>query len=484
MTVEAEVPSSRQVEDLLNPYRKHIARLRRSDAVTRGDVDRALAQVTELAAQVLQVDRASVWILAADKSSIDCRDLYLRRSALHEGGLSLPRVGAIAYFQALETERCIVAADVRTDPRTRPLEVYLASHEIGAMLDAPIFVHGEMVGVVCHEHVGGPRAWRLWEELLAGTMADFVALVMETEERARAQATAEQYRKDLEAETALRNVFEASPVPLVMARSDGTVEHFNQRAIEVIGVPEHARAPGTVRAERFYADPADRERILAEVRENGFVDGRELLMKTWEGEERWCLASMRLVTFQGRPYVIMGFSEIQAQKEVEARLREAAIRDPLTGIHNRRHFFEVAAHELERSSRYERPLSLAMIDVDHFKEKNDRYGHLVGDELLITFAKSASGELRQSDLIARFGGEELVVLFPETDLDAAFTVTDRMRTRLCESAIATTAGAVSLTCSAGVVAWNRVETLQALVDRADHALYAAKSAGRNRVERG
>jgi diguanylate cyclase (GGDEF)-like protein/PAS domain S-box-containing protein len=484
MLVDSEPPSSRQVEDLLLPYRKVLARLRRSDAITRGDVDQALKQVTELAAQVLQVHRASVWRIAGAGSRIECLDMYLRSNGQHGSVPPLDRRTAPAYFQALETERCIVADDARRDGRTSALEPYLVENQIGAMLDAPIFLHGEMVGVVCHEHVGGPRVWRLWEELVAGTMADFVALVIEAEELQHARAEAERYRKHLEEEAALRSVFEASPVPLVMARVDGTIELFNPRAVEVIGVPPGAHAPGTIRSERFYANPEERQRLLAEVRERGFIDGCEVLMKTWTGEERWCLASMRTLLYRGAPHVMMGFNEIQAQKELEARLRDAAIRDPLTGLHNRRHFFEVLGTELERSRRYGHPLSLAILDADHFKEKNDRYGHLVGDELLKAFARKAASELRQSDLVARFGGEELVALFPETHLDAAFAVTDRIRRRLDETKLTTDAGQVHLTCSAGVVLWDGEESIAKLVDRADRALYAAKSAGRNRVESG
>ncbi|HVH46743.1 MAG TPA: diguanylate cyclase, partial [Labilithrix sp.] len=472
-----------QVEDLLQPYRKLVARLRRSEAVNRGDVDEALRQVTELAAQVLRVDRVSVWRLAQCGERIECVDMFLATLGTHDRVAPLEKQDATAYFAALETERCIVAHDAREDRRTRSLSAYLEANGIGAMLDAPVFLHGEMVGVVCHEHVGGPRTWLLWEELVAGTMADFVALVMEAEERQRAQADAERYRKNLEEEHALRSVFEAAPVPLVMARADGTIELFNPRAMEVIGVPE-GFAPGTIRAERFYASQEDRARILDEVREKGFVDGREVLMKSWSGEERWCLASLRTVVFHGAPHVIMGFSEISAQKEVEARLRDAATRDPLTKIHNRRHFFEVASKELERSRRYNRPLSLAMLDADHFKEKNDRFGHLVGDELLVAFAQLAGVGLRQSDLIARYGGEEFVALFPETEIDAAFAVTDRIRKRIGASPLATAAGPVVLTCSGGVVAWDGAESLEKLVDRADRALYAAKAAGRDRVERG
>lgn len=482
---DPEAPSSRQVEDLLQPYRKLVTRLRRSKALTHGDIDLALRQVTELAAQILRVARASVWTLADSGASIECLDLYRQHegSGVHDKLPPLLRASASRYFAALEEERCIVAHDAREDPRTAGLAAYLVGNDVGAMLDAPIFLHGELVGVVCHEHTGGPRSWQMWEELVAGTMADFVAQVMEAEELLRTKAEVQRYRANLEEESALRNVFQAAPVPLVMARANGTIELFNPRAIEVIGVPADY-TPGTIPAERFYADAEARERLLAEVRDRGFVDGRELRMKTWGGDERWCLASCRLITYRDQPHVIMGFSEISAQKEVEAKLRDAAIRDPLTGIHNRRHFFDAAAKEIERARRYHRPLSLAMIDVDHFKEKNDRYGHLVGDELLIAIAKITVGELRQSDLVARYGGEEFVALLPETDLDAAFAVTDRMRSRLAETSIVTSAGPVTCTCSGGVVLWDRDEAIARLVDRADRALYGAKSTGRNRVERG
>jgi diguanylate cyclase (GGDEF)-like protein len=125
-----------------------------------------------------------------------------------------------------------------------------------------------------------------------------------------------------------------------------------------------------------------------------------------------------------------------------------------------------------------------MFDADHFKEKNDRYGHVVGDELLVAFTRIAAAELRKSDVIARYGGEEIVVLFPETELDAAFAVAERVRKKLAEQPIATSAGEVSLTCSGGVVSWAGEGTVNRLIERADRALYVAKSSGRNRIERG
>lgn len=479
-------PRAAAVEDLLQPYRKLVTRLRRSDTVKHGDVDAAFRQITELAAQVLDVPRASVWRLTQEGQQIECVDMFVRHEAgdgSHIKDIVLGKSSAQSYFEALDAERCIIAHDASNDPRTASLKGYLEAHSIGAMLDAPVFLHGSMVGVLCHEHVGGPREWEIWEELVAGTLADFIALVMEAGERVRAEAEVARVREHLEQELAMRAVFEAAPVPLVLARADGRIESWNPRAIDVIGVPSGVD-PHTIEAARFYASAEDRERVLAQVRETGAVDDHEILMQTWSGEPRWCLASLRTLDYRGKPHVLMGFSDISTQKDIERKLRDAATRDPLTGLHNRRHFFEAAARELERAKRYRRPLSLAMLDADHFKSKNDEHGHLVGDDLLVGFAHVAAAALRQSDIVARFGGEELVMVYPETDLDAAYAVTERIRLDLKARQFNTLSGPIGLTCSAGVVAYDGAESLSQLIDRADQALYTAKANGRDCVRRG
>jgi diguanylate cyclase (GGDEF)-like protein/PAS domain S-box-containing protein len=473
---EPEAPTSRQVENLLQPQRQLLARLRRSGDISKSDLADAIGQVTELAATVLGVERASVWRLEGEGTRLDCVDLYVRESGSHRLEASLSIESFPAYFAAIQTERIIAATNASGDSRTAEFgATYLAPNGIGAMLDAPIFLRGAMIGVLCHEHVGSARRWNLWEELVAGTLADFVAHVLEVEER----------EKELrESEENFRRLFEASPTPLVLARvSDGKLGLLNSRAREIVGVGEVA--PYELQAERFYADPEDRARFLADIGERGFVDNRELTMRTYDGEPRHCLLSARGLMFRGEPHIAVGISDVSALKEVEQRLREAAMRDPLTGLFNRRHFYEVATRELERVRRYRRPLSLAMLDADHFKQQNDRFGHGVGDEILVALAKSASLELRKTDVLARYGGEEFVVLFTETELDEAMRVTDRLRAAVANEPLLTSVGGVPITLSAGVVEWSPADrTLEALIERADRALYRAKALGRNRVERG
>jgi diguanylate cyclase (GGDEF)-like protein len=175
------------------------------------------------------------------------------------------------------------------------------------------------------------------------------------------------------------------------------------------------------------------------------------------------------------------------RKQLESRLQRLATTDPLTGADNRRSFGERASMELARSRRYQRPLSLLMLDLDHFKAVNDRFGHAVGDEVLRTFAQVCRETLRDADVFARMGGEEFAVLLVETSAGRASLVAERLRANVARLAIPTpgaTSDAVSVTVSAGAATANEDdETLDALLARADDALYRAKRAGRDRVVR-
>jgi diguanylate cyclase (GGDEF)-like protein len=159
-----------------------------------------------------------------------------------------------------------------------------------------------------------------------------------------------------------------------------------------------------------------------------------------------------------------------------------ATTDPLTGVLNRRSFLERGAIELERTRRYDRPMTVLMIDADHFKHVNDRFGHDGGDAVLIALTQSLSAGLRISDLLGRLGGEEFAILLPETGPDDAEMLADRLRTRVSELRVATKNGTATLTISVGSAAIDANTTdFSSLLERADKALYEAKKAGRNRV---
>lgn len=175
------------------------------------------------------------------------------------------------------------------------------------------------------------------------------------------------------------------------------------------------------------------------------------------------------------------------KKELKAALvlnRELATRDALTGLLNRRAMAEVLAHEQSRVDRGTDAASLALIDIDWFKRINDEHGHGVGDTVLQRFTVVLEDEMRASDALARWGGEEFLLLMPEADLCAANLVVDRMRNRLEREDLSDISPSIKLTFSAGVAQFARGECYTATIDRADQALYRAKESGRNRVEMG
>ncbi len=144
------------------------------------DLDLALARITETAASTLDVTRASIWFLNKDKSTMRCADLFDTSTAQHSAGIELQAANFPYYFEALEGERTIAAHDARLDLRTAEFtESYLKPLNIFSMLDVPIWVRGEMIGVVCHEHVGHGRTWSSDEENFAYLMSNFAALAIE-----------------------------------------------------------------------------------------------------------------------------------------------------------------------------------------------------------------------------------------------------------------------------------------------------------------
>ncbi|EME67638.1 response regulator [Paramagnetospirillum caucaseum] len=166
-----------------------------------------------------------------------------------------------------------------------------------------------------------------------------------------------------------------------------------------------------------------------------------------------------------------------ALKSVE--LEKASITDALTGLFNRRRLDEAFAHELDRAQRYGRPVSLIIADVDHFKSVNDTHGHQMGDEVLQAMAGLLRQGVRAVDIVGRWGGEEFLVICPDTELDGAQALAEKLRTAIAAAPFPAIGGASS---SFGIAQYRDGESFKDIVARADTALYRAKINGRNRVE--
>jgi len=186
---------------------------------------------------------------------------------------------------------------------------------------------------------------------------------------------------------------------------------------------------------------------------------------------------------QDEPTYCLVIRDISDKREAGERIREAASCDHLTGIANRRAFFEAAEFELERWQRAPRPLSIIIFDADHFKRINDTHGHPVGDAVLRHLATVLSTTFRQIDIVARVGGEEFAILLPSTDLTDAIAVAERVRRKIAAASVDVDGKQIPYTVSGGVATMDAsLAGLDALMKRADTALYAAKAAGRNRIE--
>lgn len=289
---------------------------------------------------------------------------------------------------------------------------------------------------------------------------------------------------------------EASPDGILVVNDQDMIVSHNQRLFDVLGIaPEEI--PGDHRGQlkgmhdqhllsRAIEQIKDRESFLQRVQalyadpmledqcEIELMDGRTLERHSralW-GEQRQYL---------GRVWF---FRDISKRKRAEAALQLMSQRDPLTGVANRRYFFDRANEEFTRARRFGRSLTFIMLDIDWFKRVNDRWGHAAGDKVLNNLCGVAEATLRQIDLFARVGGEEFAVLLPDTDTEGAFLLAERLRQNVAAQGVAEGSDSITYTISAGVATLAPEDVAaESALKRADAALYQAKGAGRNRTMR-
>ena len=293
----------------------------------------------------------------------------------------------------------------------------------------------------------------------------------------------------------IQAIRDASPDGILVVDDHGDVVSMNQRFLEVWGIPgdrvrggragavvgtpdrpilamavERVKDSGAFlrRVKELYADPTLDDHCEIELKDGRTLERHSTVLRGGSGR------------ILGRVWF---FRDITERKRTEQTLKELASRDPLTGVANRRHFFERAAEEHARSRRYGRPLTVLMLDIDHFKRINDRYGHTRGDEVLKTLCDTSRKRLREVDLLARIGGEEFAVMLPETDAEGARIVAERLRQSVAGLKVKTEGAEIRWTISIGAASLIPSDTaIEECLRRADKALYRAKERGRNRVE--
>jgi diguanylate cyclase (GGDEF)-like protein/PAS domain S-box-containing protein len=204
---------------------------------------------------------------------------------------------------------------------------------------------------------------------------------------------------------------------------------------------------------------------------------------------QWFWHTTSAVPFRDETGKVVGFygisSDVSERRKFLEDLEKKATTDELTGVNNRRYFIELATAEVKRALRFAHPISFALIDIDHFKRINDTWGHAAGDHALMHFARVVRENTREIDILCRFGGDEFVLLLPETDSAAACTILDRLRVILADTPFKFDDVTIPVSVSVGVAFCNGAEnsddSLDAILGRADKALYQAKESGRDRV---
>ena len=311
-----------------------------------------------------------------------------------------------------------------------------------------------------------------------------VQLMLERSHNELEQLVIVRTRELAEREEVLRSITNAAQDAVMMIDQHGLVTYWNPAAERIFGYSE------TEALGKNLHDLIVPERFLERAHAGFSQFARSgsgprightttLQTKHKNGQEFPVDISLSAIQLRGQWSAVGIARDATERVKTEGRLKQLATTDTLTGICNRRHFDEVLEHEINRAARHSSPLSLILFDVDHFKRVNDTFGHQTGDQVLAQLAGAVGGSIRTTDLFARWGGEEFIVLMPGSDINAAHLLAEKLRMVL-EKQPFPDVGRV--TCSFGVADYTPRDNADGLMKKADRCLYQAKASGRNRVE--
>jgi len=279
----------------------------------------------------------------------------------------------------------------------------------------------------------------------------------------------------------LLQILNSPAFPIVISTCiQGNILFINERAAELFGFT--LQEAGSYKELEFWDNFSDRERFFRQVQAQGPVANFEACLRRMDNSVFWSLISGLELTYANQPCILFSFSDISAQIEREVTFRQLASTDPLTGVYNRRYFFDMAEKASYHANRQDQPFSMLMLDIDSFKSINDQFGHASGDQVIHEVATICSNTLRDEDILGRLGGEEFALLLSNTPLEDALSVAERLRQQIANTTVPVQSGAIQITISLGVAQALAGEPIDGVLRRADQALYAAKAKGRNRVE--
>jgi diguanylate cyclase (GGDEF)-like protein/PAS domain S-box-containing protein len=281
----------------------------------------------------------------------------------------------------------------------------------------------------------------------------------------------------------MHSVFTTGPDCAIISRlADGWIDDVNEGFTRLTGYPRSEAIGRTSVDLGLWADPVLRDAFIRTVVAEGAVADFPMLVRRQDGTTVDCVLAATTLTLEDQPYLITVARDVTQQRRLEAELLHEATTDGLTGLANRRHFLALCERELRRSGRSGNSLAVAVIDMDHFKDINDAYGHAAGDAAIIAFADAVTSRIRDIDTLGRLGGDEFGLLLPDAEIASAAAALERVRTALAAAPLRVADHEVAMSFSAGVTVHGQDgDSVDAMLARADGALYAAKEQGRDRV---
>jgi diguanylate cyclase (GGDEF)-like protein len=287
-------------------------------------------------------------------------------------------------------------------------------------------------------------------------------------------------RQLAESKELLRFILDASPSEAALVSAEtGDVLFINKTLLDRM---ERSTPPEKLFLKSLLVDRQKGEEFLDELEQFGRVDN--LQTQLMPDKPYWSSVSAKLVEIEGKlAHLLWGF-DVTEHRKLLSLLEAQANTDSMTQLYNRRAFYQLGEQILDSSKRYNHSCSLLMLDIDHFKQINDTYGHAAGDLAIVTLSETLRTHLRDADIIGRMGGEEFAILLPHTDQTQAMDSAERLRLAVAKQPIHSASGSFNMTISVGTAVFNEHETdtLELLLVTADKALYRAKQYGRNRVE--
>ncbi len=320
------------------------------------------------------------------------------------------------------------------------------------------------------------------EELLHELQVHQIELEMQNEELRRIQLALEESKEKY------LDLYDFAPVGYFTFSPEALINEVNLCGAALLGMTRH-KLTNTRFRRMVETKEQDRwDRHFLSVLQQGERQGCELTLKRSDGSIFQAqLDSIRKELKTGTPLVLTAISDISENKrmqgalqEREQRFRELSMTDDLTHLFNQRYFYQQLKQEIERTNRYQRQLAMLLLDLDDFKQFNDTFGHLEGDGVLVKVAKIIRECIRRTDTAFRFGGEEFLVVMPETSAKRALILAERIRYGIQETAFNSAPKAeVRVTCSIGLSQYQNQEDLKTFIQRVDQNMYQAKARGKN-----